>query len=163
MGARNTPGGWWEAQAREMSHIPLVARGESDPTGRSAHEKGAKLDAGKNRLGLVLLDFAPALLEVGRVGTFGANKYSPHGWTTVPDGEARYTDALFRHLMAEGMGEEVDPDSQMFHAAQVAWNALARLTFMMKRKQSGSHLVGSPVCDPTDALAINSEESCPKQ
>ena len=145
----------------DVTFISSYARGESDPTGRSAKEKGAKLDAGKNRLGLVLLDFAPALLEVGKVGTFGANKYTPHGWTTVPDAESRYTDALFRHLMAEGAGEEIDPDSQMLHAAQVAWNALARLTFILKRRQSVSVLGRTP--DPTDALASNAEDTCPKQ
>ena len=124
---------------------------EADPTGRSAHEKGAKLDAGKNRLGLVLLDFAPALVEVGKVGTFGANKYTDHGWLTGPNGEQRYTDALFRHLMAEGVGEELDRDSELLHASHLAWNALARLTFILKRRQLESQ-----------AVVPNVEESCPK-
>lgn len=34
---------------------------EHDPTGRSAHEPGAKLDAGKPRCGLVLGGFSRAL------------------------------------------------------------------------------------------------------
>ena len=122
-------------------------RGECDPTGLNPHQPGAKLDAGKNRLGLVLMDFAPALIEVGKVGTFGANKYTPHGWKTVADGEQRYTDAMFRHLMADGRGEEIDPDSQLLHAAQTAWNALARLTFILERR--------------ANAVALNTEESCP--
>lgn len=49
---------------------------ESDQTGRNPSESGAKLDAGKPRLGLVLCGFARALQEVGKVGTFGAAKYS---------------------------------------------------------------------------------------
>jgi hypothetical protein len=93
-------------------------------TQRDPHEPGAKLDAGKPRLGLVLLDFRRALQEVGKVGTFGAEKYSPHGWLQVPDGEARYTDAMLRHLLAL---ENVDEESGMLHDAQVARNALARL------------------------------------
>lgn len=128
-----------------------LQKGESDPHGISPHQPGAKLDAGKNRLGLVLMDFASALIEVGKVGTFGANKYTPHGWMSVPNGAERYTDAMFRHLMAEGRGEEVDPDSQLLHAAQTAWNALARLTFILKRHQSASTLGVSP----------DAEESCP--
>lgn len=47
---------------------------EADPNGKKPNEVGAKLDAGKNRLGLVLGGFARALQEIGRVGTYGANK-----------------------------------------------------------------------------------------
>lgn len=73
---------------------------ETDPNGKTPNEPGAKLDAGKNRIGLVLFGFARALQEVGKVGTYGANKYTDNGWTEVPDGERRYTDALLRHLRA---------------------------------------------------------------
>lgn len=106
---------------------------EIDPNGKQAHDAGSKLDAGKNRLGLVLGGFALALEEVGRVGTFGANKYTPNGWQTVPNGVERYTDAMYRHLMKEAQGEQVDPDSGTFHAAQAAWNALARLDLMIRK------------------------------
>lgn len=104
---------------------------EADPQGRSPNSKGSKLDAGKNRLGLVLGDFAHALQEVGHVGTFGAAKYTDHGWLSVPNGIARYTDAMYRHLMAEGAGEQYDSQSQLLHAAHTAWNALARLELML--------------------------------
>lgn len=107
---------------------------ESDPLGRSAHTPGAKLDAGKNRLGLVLGDFARALTEVGRVGTYGANKYTDRGWVSVPNGVDRYTDALYRHLMREAIGEDVDPDTGIHHAAHAAWNALARLDLLIREK-----------------------------
>lgn len=106
---------------------------ESDPLGKSANEPGAKLDAGKNRLGLVLLDFSRALQAVGEVGTYGANKYSDSGWISVPNGEARYTDALLRHLMKEAAGEECDEDTGLRHAAHAAWNALARLDLMLRK------------------------------
>ena len=42
-------------------------------------EKGVKLDNEKPRMDLVLGGFAKALYEVGRVGTFGADKYSDDG------------------------------------------------------------------------------------
>ncbi|MGB0467725.1 MAG: dATP/dGTP diphosphohydrolase domain-containing protein [Pontibacterium sp.] len=95
---------------------------------------GIKHDAGKPRLGLVLGGFAGALTEVGRVGTFGAEKYTDDGWQTVPDGLARYTDAMMRHLLAELGGETHDPESELLHAAHAAWNALARLESMLKTK-----------------------------
>ena len=105
---------------------------EKDPNGKQAHEPGAKLDKGKNRLGLVLLDFGNALKAVGEVGTFGANKYSAHGWLSVPNGRERYTDAMFRHLFA---GSEIDEDSGLAHDAQTAWNALARLELRLRETQ----------------------------
>lgn len=106
---------------------------EFDPNGKSAKDSGSKLDAGKNRVGLVLGGFADALWEVGRVGTFGANKYTDNGWMTVENGEARYDDAMFRHWLKMRQGEVIDDESGMYHAAQVAWNALAHLSLMLRR------------------------------
>lgn len=108
---------------------------ESDPNGKNAHETGSKLDAGKNRLGLVLLSFSRALKEVGEVGTYGANKYTPNGWIDVPNGVERYTDAMLRHLLAEHSGEAFDKDTDILHAAHTAWNALARLDLMLREKE----------------------------
>ena len=114
---------------------------ESTPDGKSANEAGAKMDAGKNRLGLVLGGFALALEQVGKVGTIGAEKYSPNGWKKVEDGIARYTDAMQRHWLAENKGEKLDTDltnranENIYHAACVAWNALARLNLMLDQEK----------------------------
>lgn len=108
---------------------------ELDPNGKSPNEPGAKLDQGKNRLGLVLGDFARSLEQVGHVGTFGAKKYSDGGWVDVPNGIDRYTDAMLRHLMAEKRGETFDPETKLMHAAHGAWNALARLDLMLRGVQ----------------------------
>lgn len=110
---------------------------EIDPAGLAANSPGAKLDFGKNRLGLVLLDFSRALQAVGEVGTYGAKKYSDGGWRHVDDGERRYTDAMLRHLFKEGAGELRDSDTTILHAAHTAWNALARLDLMMRRMEQG--------------------------
>lgn len=107
---------------------------QQDPTGKSAHEKGSKLDAGKPRIGLVLGGFALALTEVSKVGTFGANKYTDNGWMSVPKGIDRYTDALHRHLLAEAAGEANDPESELLHAAHTAWNALSRLELILRKR-----------------------------
>lgn len=98
---------------------------EETPDGLGQHEPGAKLDAGKNRLGLVLGDFANALWSVGEVGTFGANKYTDSGWMSVENAQSRYMDALFRHILKYKMGEKVDSDSGLPHLAHAAWNILA--------------------------------------
>lgn len=109
-----------------------VRKVESDPTGKDPHTPGAKLDAGKNRLGLVFGGFSLALEEVGRVGTYGAQKYTDYGWSTVPNGIERYTDAMYRHLLAEANGKDFDKDTNLLHAAHAAWNALARLELMVR-------------------------------
>ena len=105
---------------------------EVDPHGLKPSDPGAKLDAAKIRAGLVGMGFARALEQVAHVGTFGANKYSDNGWVSVPNAIPRYTDALWRHLLAEGRGETVDADSKLLHAAHLAWNALARLDLMLR-------------------------------
>jgi hypothetical protein len=107
---------------------------ESDPHGLDAHTQGAKLDAGKNRLSLVLFGFARALEEVGKVGTYGAKKYTDNGWCEVPDGVQRYSDAMLRHVLAEARGEVLDCDTGLRHAAHAAWNALARLDLMIREE-----------------------------
>ncbi len=115
--------------------IPIPDIPETDPTGREAGEPGAKLDHGKNRLGLIIGGFPRALWAVGEVGTYGANKYSDNGWMEVPDGVNRYTDAMYRHLFKEAIGERVDDESGLLHAAQSAWNALARLELMLREAE----------------------------
>lgn len=110
----------------------LRATVESDPNGLDPHAPGAKLDAGKNRLGLVLGGFARALEEVGKVGTYGANKYSDNGWKKVEKGAARYDDAMLRHWFKRTAGEAIDSETGLLHQAQVAWNALAVLEAMLE-------------------------------
>lgn len=107
---------------------------EVDPNGKSAHETGSKLDAGKPRVGLVLGAFSNALLAVSEIGTFGANKYTDNGWLDVPDGHARYTDAMLRHLFKESY-EDLDADSGLAHDAHLAWNALARLELRIREEK----------------------------
>lgn len=109
---------------------------EADPTGRSANQPGAKLDAGKIYAG-ILDDFALALMAVAEVGTFGANKYTRGGWQSVPNGDVRYRDAMWRHLLKE-RHEEFDADSGLRHVAHRAWNALAELELRLRQQQEAA-------------------------
>lgn len=115
---------------------PSEILSENDPYGMKANASGAKLDAGKVRVGLVLGGFARALMEVAKVGTAGANKYTPNGWMEVPNGIERYTDARDRHQLKEYMGEEIDPDFGYLHAAHECWNSLARLDLILRAKEA---------------------------
>lgn len=111
-----------------MEHPPT----ELDPTGKQPHELGAKLDAGKIPVWRGCVSYFPRALEaIAEVSAIGAKKYAWKGWESVPDGVARYSDALVRHLMAEERGV-LDADTGLRHSAQVAWNALARLELQLK-------------------------------
>ena len=67
---------------------------------------GTKHDDGKPRMDLV----PPlALLEVGHVMRYGAEKYSAHNWRAGIDG-SRYVAAV-RHLLAYNSGENTDAES----------------------------------------------------
>lgn len=109
----------------------MAAMNQSDPYGKDAHDPGAKLDSGKPRPALVLGGFSQALQAVTEVGTFGAKKYTDNGWMLVPNGISRYTDAMLRHYLEEASGSHHDPETDLLHAAHLAWNALARLELMI--------------------------------
>lgn len=106
---------------------------EKDPNGLSPHSPGAKLDSGKIDADLVLSSFSKALIEVCKVGTFGANKYTRDGWLQVSNGEERYRSAGLRHWLYESSGEVIDPDSQLYHKAHKAWNSLAELELFLRK------------------------------
>lgn len=101
-------------------------------------EEGTKYDGGKPRIGEMLQDFALPLLEVTKAWEYGASKYEKRNWRKVENGKDRYTNALLRHLLAE---EErlVDDESLLLHATHVAWNALARLWFILQEPKTSEH------------------------
>ena len=104
----------------------MIDEGDSDMLLRSGilnnlHVPGAKDDNGKPEMSLVLHGFADALLEVGKVATYGKKKYTENGWKSVKDGIKRYTDAGMRHQLAQAK-EERDPESGLLHLAHECWN-----------------------------------------
>jgi len=108
---------------------------ERDPYGIDPKSGGAKLDAGKPCLWRGAIDYFPgALRAVATVSTFGATKYSWKGWSTVPEGFERYSDAMVRHLVAESAEGPWDNDSGLLHAAHAAWNSLARLEILLNEQ-----------------------------
>lgn len=96
---------------------------------------GVKHDQGKPKVAMVFQYFPKALTEVAKCGTFGTAKYGngkfwDHNWNRVENGVERYSDAMIRHFLSEPT-EGKDPDTELLHAAHVAWNALARLELML--------------------------------
>ena len=99
------------------------------------NNEGIKYDADKPRVAEMVIDFGDAMLELSKVWSFGADKYDKSNWKFVENGKDRYTNALLRHLIAEGENQ-YDDESKLLHATHVAWNALARLWFIIKTKVS---------------------------
>lgn len=142
---------WWDGRplpwAQEETVAETVGEGPAAPSVEQhpcaepldMHAPGAKDDADKVRAELVLGGFARALLEVAKVATYGARKYTPGGWQFVPDAWTRYTGAMDRHRLAEGaQGEPLgeDPETGIPHAAHTAWNALARLELALREREA---------------------------
>jgi hypothetical protein len=94
---------------------------------------GVKKDAGKAPVVAGCLRLFPlALAEVARISEKAQEKYPSYdNWQRVENGFERYTEALGRHLLAEG-GQERDVESGMLHAGHAAWNALARLELKLR-------------------------------
>ncbi|OVE48550.1 dATP/dGTP diphosphohydrolase domain-containing protein [Chromobacterium violaceum] len=107
---------------------------EKDPHGTNQHAPGAKLDAGKPMVALILDGMPRAMLAVAAVGTFGAIKYSPGGWLEVPDGQPRYRSAGDRHRLFRAI-ESHCPDSKLLHLAHEAWNRLAELELQLRASE----------------------------
>ena len=99
-------------------------------------QTGIKYDSQKPRLYEMIEDFKEPLTEVAKVWAFGADKYQKHNWAYVENALDRYSNALVRHLLE---GEEYDQESELLHASHVAWNALARLHFIIQHKKEAQN------------------------
>jgi hypothetical protein len=87
-----------------------------------ARNQAAKTDAGKLMLELI----PPEALEaLGRVLTYGAQKYGINKWQTIDDAKERYKGALLRHYCAylrDPNGR--DKESGLLHIEHLFCNAM---------------------------------------
>lgn len=96
--------------------------------------EGIKYDNGKLRLAEMIVDFRVPLEELCKVWEFGADKYEKSNWKKLDNGIDRYSNALMRHLIAEDICI-YDNESNLLHAAHIAFNALARLHFIIENEE----------------------------
>lgn len=92
-----------------------------------------KLDAGKAPLYNGFINYFPhAMIAVAWVSEYGFRKYGEWGgWRKVFDGIFRYFDGNARHNVLSAIETYDDGDSGLAHAAQDAWNAMAKLELML--------------------------------
>ena len=99
-------------------------------------QEGLKYDTGKPRIYEMIEDFKEPLTEVAKVWAFGADKYAKHNWVYVDNALNRYSNALLRHMLE---GDTRDDESGLLHASHTAWNALARLYFIIQKQKEGNN------------------------
>jgi hypothetical protein len=90
-----------------------------------------KFDQGKNRLDLIPTE---ALEQVGRIYTYGANKYADHNWR----GGLKYSrlyGAALRHLFAFWRGEDTDGESGLPHLAHATFGLLGLLQYSIEGRE----------------------------
>jgi len=92
--------------------------------------KGKKYDSGKPKLYLLP---PKSINEVGKVLTFGAEKYDPHNWRKVDDLHNRYSSAALRHIFAHIDGEDADEETGLSHLA----HAICCLMFKLEDELIG--------------------------
>lgn len=88
----------------------------------------------------VLWRFPRALKAIAEVSAWGTRKHNVPiddlSYLDLPRAYEVYTDAVGRHLLAEGLeGPINEEDAGLYHAAQLAWNALARLEIFLRNQE----------------------------
>ena len=86
--------------------------------------EGRKYDGDKAKLYLLP---PKSILEVGKVLTYGAEKYDPENWRKVDDLQNRYTSAALRHIFAHIDGEADDQETGLSHLAHAMCCLLFKL------------------------------------
>lgn len=92
--------------------------------------EGVKHDSEKPRMALIP---SGPLLEVGKVFTFGAKKYTDHNWRGGIN-YSRILSAAMRHLLALNEREDIDQESGLKHAAHVCANMMFLLYFQEQNR-----------------------------
>lgn len=124
----NTGMSWMEKISDKISEDTVEfeksIKGEQNESNR-----GLRYNSGKPRLGL--LPWLP-LVEIAKVLTFGAKKYTAHNWRAG----LKYEDtmsSMLRHLAAWSEGEENDEESGISHLAHAGCNLLFLLNFHLTK------------------------------
>lgn len=92
---------------------------------RDEFEKAERYNKGKPRIGLLPPEL---MIEVAKVMTFGAEKYSDDNWKKGLSDECCLSSCL-RHITAYMAGKEFDKESGLPHLAHAACNLAFMLHF----------------------------------
>lgn len=85
-------------------------------------KSGAKFDDEKPDMNLLLI---PAMLDIGRVFTYGKNKYAAYNYRGL--NAARLISAALRHLIAHNSGVDLDEETGEKHLTHAACSLIMAL------------------------------------
>lgn len=92
-------------------------------------EEGVKYDEQKLRWDLLPFD---SVEDIVKVYTFGAEKYGDENWRAGIKWK-RIIAAIFRHLTAFVLGEDIDKESGLPHLSHAGWGILTLLWYSRYR------------------------------
>lgn len=113
----------------------LPAVNIAGPSVADASKEGRKI--GKVRMDLVMQDMPRAIEALARVMTWALDSkgYKESDWLHVPDAINKYSGGMHRHDNKEKRGQEFDDESGLEHAIHTAWNAMARVELILRKKE----------------------------
>jgi hypothetical protein len=76
------------------------------------YNQDLKFDGNKLKMELIPVKL---FIEIAKILTYGAKKYSANSWQKVEPFEDRYYAAAMRHLIAWRSGEQIDEESGELH------------------------------------------------
>lgn len=123
-----------EDTSKVWKKVEIVKKPEQ--TKQEEPAQGRKYDSGKPMYNLIPAD---ALEEVVKVLTYGAIKYNEpidqENWRLVDNPHPRYHAAAQRHQWADWKGEEVDPESNLYHIAHAISSLMFRLQLKIEQNK----------------------------
>lgn len=106
-------------------------------------QQGIRKNKGKPRVSLI---FSDALMEVAKVGTFGARKYNDHNWRKGMNWSFMM-DAGLRHAIRYNNGKRIDDETELSNLAHICWNFLALLDYEINNQGTDDLFRGYPKKD----------------
>lgn len=140
---------------RKTDNKPKDSAGPTpNPFGKKT-DHALRYNEGKSRVDQIP---AEALLEVGRVSTYGVEKYGLYNWQKgQPWGNC--IGAALRHIYHFMRGEDIDPESGIHHLAHAAWNLLALIWYQKKGLGEDDRIKAPEGFDMEDEFLVNTLEN----
>jgi len=91
------------------------------------------------------------------VSEAGARKYTRDGWRNVIGGIERYQAAIGRHYVPLD-NDMVDLDTECYHLAQIAWNAMAALELYLDGEERKNENCTPETQDPKYQSRFNRDD-----
>jgi len=128
----------------DSPYVDLASFSETSAT----IKENPKDTIGSKKLPFSALPWA-VIAEVAAGMGEGAIKYGKHNYETVGVRHSIYFDATLRHLIADFLGEDIDPDSGVSHISK----AIASLCVLRDAQMYGKCTDDRPPAPPADQLA----------